>query len=135
MGRKCRYDGQDRELSNLDEYKNSYDLLPVCPEVDGGLGIPRPKAWIENGSGDDVWRGRSRVINEQGANVTAQFKAGAEHALEIAIANKIRKAILKAKSPSCGAGLVYNDGRGKLVEGNGVTAELLMQSGFEIEVV
>jgi uncharacterized protein YbbK (DUF523 family) len=130
IGRKCRYDGTSLLAPDLIDFKHDYELIPVCPEVDGGLGVPRPKAWIKSGTGADVLDSKTIIINEHGLDVTAQFISGAEHTLTQAKKNNVHKAILKAKSPSCGKGQVYN--YDKLVDGNGVTAELLMRNGIEV---
>ena len=129
-GINCRWDGKSRMAENLTELKQKYRLLPFCPEVLGGLLVPRQKAWIEQGSGGDVLDGSARVIAENGEDVTKQFIAGAEKTLQLANDNGVKKVILKAKSPSCGYGKIY-DGD-KLVDGNGVTAELLRRNGIEI---
>jgi len=135
MGQKCRYDGKSKLLANLNEYAARFELIPICPELDGGLPVPRPKAWIERGNGNDVWNGTAKVINEKGNNVTEQFKAGAQIALKLAIENSIKTAILKSKSPSCGAGYIYHSNSNNLVEGNGVTASLLLNNGMDIESI
>jgi uncharacterized protein YbbK (DUF523 family) len=132
IGEKCRYDGRSSIFPDLYRLKEQYDLIPVCPEVDGGLSVPRPKSWINNGDGCAVLEGRTIVINEAGINVTGQFKAGANIALDKAKSLNIKKAILKARSPSCGFGQVYNDSGNTLVDGNGVAAELLIQNGIEV---
>jgi len=130
IGDNCRYDGKNQKLPDLDEYTRDYDLIPVCPELDGGLAVPRPRAWIKSGTGGDVLDGKTIVIDENGRDVTSNFIAGAEHALKTAIANDVKTAILKSKSPSCGKGKVYN--YSELVNGNGVTAELLIRNGIEV---
>jgi len=130
IGRRCRYDGNLLKSPDLDDLIRGYELIPVCPEVDGGLGIPRPKSWIKSGSGADVLDDNTIVINENGQDVTSQFISGAEITLKQAFQHNVRKAILKSKSPSCGIGQVYNGD--KLVEGNGVTAELLIRNGFNV---
>jgi uncharacterized protein YbbK (DUF523 family) len=132
IGEKCRYDGRSSISPDLDRLKEQYDLIPVCPEVDGGLSVPRPKSWIDNGNGFTVWQGKAIVINEIGTDVTGQFKAGAEIALDKARSLNIKKAILKARSPSCGLGKVYNDSGNTLVYGNGVAAELLIRNGIKV---
>ncbi len=110
--------------------------IPVCPEQLGGLATPRPTAEISGGTGADVLEGRAEVRTSSGADVTDNFTRGAREALSIAKAAGAREAILKAKSPSCGCGLIY-DGTfsGRLVEGNGVTAELLIRNGIIVKTV
>lgn len=130
IGQKCRYDGICLPVPDLADFKHDYEFIPVCPEVDGGLGVPRSKAWIKSGTGADVLDGKTTIINEDGLDITAQFISGAKHTLAQALRHNAQKAILKSKSPSCGKGQVYN--YDKLVEGNGVTAELLIRNGIEV---
>ena len=122
LGHKCRYDGKDKnriDLSPLD----GHNLIPVCPEVEGGLPVPRPPA-------ERVF---SYIINKEGNDVTSEFTLGAEIALKRALEYDCGIAILKAKSPSCGKGRIY-DGTftGTLTDGNGVTAELLLANGIDV---
>jgi len=123
MGAGCRYDGKSIHLDRLDELKEKYNLIPICPELLGGLGTPRRPA---EKVGD-------KVINKEGQDVTTYFQRGAEKALKIAKMYDCKYAILKEKSPSCGIGKIY-DGTfsGTLVEGNGITAELLMKNGISV---
>lgn len=133
VGEICRYDGRIKKAPNLDKYIKNYRLIPVCPEVEGGLYVPRPKSWIDSGTGRDVLEGKSRVVNENGRDVTVNFIKGAKITLDLAQTNHVKLAVLKSKSPSCGLGQVYNADR--LVKGNGVTAELLLKHGIEVIAV
>ncbi|HHT26682.1 MAG TPA: DUF523 domain-containing protein [Firmicutes bacterium] len=130
VGCRCRYDGEHAHA----QLPQNVELVPVCPEVAGGLPIPRDPAEIIGGTGNDVLAGRARVCTRAGRDVTAQFKRGAEHALRICREEGIIRAILKRRSPSCGATQVY-DGTfsGRLIAGAGVTAALLLQHGIPIE--
>lgn len=103
----------------------------VCPEVAGGLPIPRPAAEITGGEGAHVLEGSARVVSEHGEDVTEAYLAGARRACEAAHAAGARLAILKARSPSCGCGSVY-DGTftGSLSDGDGVTAAALRREGL-----
>src|ERR1043166_4737793 len=94
----------------------------VCPEVAGGLPIPRPAAEMQGGDGADVLEGRARVVSEDGEDVTDAYLRGARRACEAARTAGAQLAILKARSPSCGCGAVY-DGTfgGVLKDGDGVT--------------
>ena len=105
----------------------------VCPEVAGGLPIPRPAAEIVDGDGSDVLEGRARVMSENGDDVTQNYLIGARNALEAGRAAGARLAILKARSPSCGCGAIH-DGtfEGGLREGDGVTAAMLKREGLEV---
>lgn len=105
----------------------------VCPEVAGGLGIPRPAAEIQGGDGSDVLAGRARVVNEDGEDVTESYMTGARAAAEAARDVRARLAILKARSPSCGCGTIYGGGfDGELRDGDGVTTALLKSEGIEV---
>ncbi|MCP4583305.1 MAG: DUF523 domain-containing protein [candidate division Zixibacteria bacterium] len=133
IGDNCRYDGKNKAMPDLDRYTRNHELIPVCPEVEGGLRVPRPRAWIKSGTGGDVLDGKTIVIDENGLDITSNFMVGAKYALEIALANNVKVAILKSRSPSCGKGNVYN--ASDLVNGNGVTAELLIRNGIEVITV
>lgn len=134
LGRTCRYDGAHnadgalvRELEARGEV-----AVPVCPEEAGGLGTPRPAAWL-TGSAADVVDGDARVVTEAGHDVTAGFLAGARHAFERARECGATRAYLKERSPSCGSCNTHVDG--ELVDGPGVTTELLRRAGVEVESV
>lgn len=106
--------------------------IPVCPEEAGGLATPREPASIEPGfEGEDVLEGRARVRAASGCDVTEEFVCGARAALEAALRAGCRKAYLKARSPSCGAGDLRQLGGG-LAAGDGVTAALLRRHGIEV---
>ena len=106
----------------------------ICPEEDGGLGTPRLPAEIVGGDGHAVLQGRARVVASDGRDVTKEYVRGAHLALEAATRAGARTAILKARSPSCGRGDIY-DGtfERRLTAGDGVTAALLQRAGIEIE--
>lgn len=125
LGEPCRYDGQsrlDRQIIEL--HRAGHNLVPVCPEVLGGLDVPRSPAEIQAGG---------RVVTEDGRDVTAAYRAGAERALAIAREHGCTLAILKARSPSCGSGEVYDGSfTGTLTSGWGVAARLLSEAGVEV---
>lgn len=107
--------------------------VTVCPEVAGGLPIPRPEAEIQGGRGEDVLDGRARVVSVDGDDVTANYLRGAETARSAAARTGARLAVLKARSPSCGCGAIYDGSfEGRLVEGDGVTAATLKRAGLEV---
>lgn len=108
-------------------------LIPVCPEQLGGCPAPRVPSEIADGDGADVLDGKSRVMNKNGEDVTEYFIKGAQEVLKIAKTMGIKKAILKARSPSCGFGSIY-DGTfsGKTKRGNGVTSEILVRNGVSV---
>ena len=105
----------------------------VCPEVAGGLPIPRPAAEIVEGTGADVLAGRARVISETGEDVTQNYLVGARAALDAARASGALFAILKARSPSCGCGEIHDGSfEGGLRAGDGVTAAILKREGIDV---
>ncbi len=106
-----------------------HNVIPVCPEELGGLVTPREPCEIQAGSGKDVLEGRSPVLNKKGEDVTEGFVKGAGETLALARQHSCFLAVLKARSPSCGCGIIY-DGTfsGRLKEGSGVTAQLLLDN-------
>ena len=123
LGLKCRYDGKEKMLPEIEKLIESYNLIPVCPEQLGGLPTPRIPAE----------RVKDRVITQVGVDVTKEYQIGAEEALKIAKLYNCKKAILKEKSPSCGCGKIYDGTFSRnLIVGNGVTAELLLKNGIEV---
>lgn len=123
LGARCRYDGASKERPDILRLAERHQLVPVCPEQMGGLPTPRPPAE----------RRGDAVVTRTGADVTAQYRRGAEEALRLCLALGCRAAVLKERSPSCGQGAVY-DGTftGTLTAGNGVAAELLTAHGIPV---
>ena len=122
-GFNCRYDGGNNLVPEIRQLLEDGLAVTACPEQLGGLPTPRiPSERVGN-----------RVVNREGTDVTAEFKAGAEAALRIARENSCRTAILKSRSPSCGKGCIYNGQfTGELVPGNGVTTDLLLHHVIEV---
>ena len=133
LGIKCRYDGGSKHVDDLAELAAQGKVIPVCPEQLGGLPTPRNRCEISMGAGADVLDGKCRVISINHSDVTERFLTGAKETLKLAQACSIKRAILKARSPSCGSGQIY-DGTfsGHIIEGSGVTAELLSRNGIEV---
>lgn len=137
LGVACRYDGESHPLAEVRGLAALGRVVPICPEVSGGLPTPRPPAEIENAhaglDGAAVLEGRTRVILRDGTDVSAQFVAGAEAALALARRLGAVRAILKSRSPSCGAGEIH-DGifAGDLAPGDGVTTALLRHAGIHV---
>ena len=135
LGFNVRYDNKIQLLENemLLEWQQEGRLVVVCPEVEGGLFTPRPPAEIVGGSGEDVLNGKAGIVNERGADVTAEFIRGADIALELVKRFSIRVAILKEKSPSCGSNVIYDGSfTRKRIPGQGVTAALLRENGVKV---
>lgn len=125
LGEACRYDGRSKPLpaETLRRLREKYTLVPVCPEVLGGLPTPRTPSERQ---GD-------RVVMKTGRDVTAEYARGAAAALAIAREQDVAAALLKERSPSCGKGMIYDGSfTGTLTEGNGVTADLLLENGFAV---
>jgi len=137
LGVNCRYDGRSCPEPRLRDLAASGRVVPICPEMAGGLPTPRLPAEIESAQagldGTSVLKGQARVVGSDGADLTPQFVAGAQAALAAAKRFGVRQAILKSHSPSCGVGQIH-EGRfeGLLVPGDGVTAALLRQAGIEV---
>ena len=135
LGSKVRYNGTDIKPDNeiLEKIIRENEIISFCPEVSAGLPIPRTPAEINSGGGEDVISGSSKVEDKTGADVTEEFKRGAELALELCRKEKIRLAVLAERSPSCGSSLIYNGTfSGRLVKGKGVTTALLEKSGIRV---
>ena len=123
LGSNCKYDGTNNKNEKVLKYIKDKEVIPICPEIMGGLQTPRiPSERVEN-----------KVLSKEGIDVTSNFKKGAEEALYLAKLFNVKKALLKAKSPSCGNGLIY-DGTFTHTkkEGFGVTTELLKKNGIKI---
>jgi len=133
LGEGARYDGGHSRVAALEAWENQGRIISICPEVAGGLPIPRPAAEIESGNSDLVLRGRGLIHRADGQDVTDAFMDGAERALALCLKHHIRIAILKEGSPSCGVNLVNRgDFSGTKIKGMGVTARLLSQHGIAV---
>ena len=123
LGVCCRYDGQAKPHEGVLSLLGRHTLIPVCPEIYGGLATPRPAAE----------RVGKRVLTAQGGDVTAQYRRGAEETLRLGRLYGCEAALLKERSPSCGSGVIHN-GRfdGGLPPGDGVTAALLRANGIAV---
>ncbi|MEG0248678.1 MAG: DUF523 domain-containing protein [Pseudomonas sp.] len=134
LGQPVRYDGRASGHPDLlQRWQSEGRIVPLCPEVAGGLPTPRPPAEIPGGQGSTVVDGLVPVVTVDGEDVSAQFLAGAQIALELVRRHGIRIAILKSGSPSCGNLLTY-DGTfsGTKVAGEGVTTALLRREGVQV---
>lgn len=123
MGINCRYNGKSEIISELEELKSKYNLVPVCPEIYGGLKTPRNPAEIVS----------DKVLTNKGEDVTENYAKGAKEILKFAKFYNCEYAILKERSPSCGFGNIYDGTFSKsLIDGNGITADLLAKNGVRI---
>ena len=126
LGVACRYDGCRKPLPSdvIARLRKKYHLIPICPEVMGGLPTPRIPAEVQSDR---------RVLRADGADVTENYKKGAEEALRLAKLFDCRFAILKEKSPSCGAGRIYDGSFTRtLTDGDGIAAALLRENGIRV---
>ena len=125
LGYNCKYDGGNNALPAeiVEKLRKKYELIPACPEAEGGLPTPRKPSERKGG----------RVVNTEGTDVSAEYRRGAEVALKRAEKNNCRKAVLKERSPSCGSGRIYDGSFShSLIEGDGVAAELLKKNGIAV---
>jgi uncharacterized protein YbbK (DUF523 family) len=136
LGHPVRYNGSAKTAAHetLARWQREGRLVPVCPELAGGLSVPRPPAEIaDGGSGQRVLSGAARIVDVHGTDVTAPFVDGARTALALARAHDCRYAILADGSPSCGSSFIYDGSfAGRRHAGAGVTAALLRQHGIEV---
>ena len=122
-GVNCRMDGGNKLIPQIKALVDAGEAIPVCPEVLGGLPTPRKSSEIRDG----------RVYNSAGEDVTAAFVHGAERAMEICREHGCTAAIMKAKSPSCGCGMIHNGlFDGSLVPGNGVFTQMLLDASIPV---
>ncbi len=139
IGENCKYNGGNNYSEKVIKFIETADMIPgtktegipggknevipVCPELAGGLSAPRPSCEMVNG----------RIMNTEGECRDKEFRDGAAKCLEIAMREKPDIVILQSRSPSCGVNQIY-DGTfsGKLIKGSGVFAEMLMENGFNV---
>lgn len=120
----CRYDGAEKPCAEVIRLVAEGKAIPVCPEQLGGLPTPRLPSEI---NGD-------RVVRKDGVDVTAEFQQGAREALNLAQLVGAKTAILKAKSPSCGSGKIYDGSfSGVLIDGDGILAQTCKDNGIEVK--
>ncbi len=133
LGLKTRYDGTDELDERLKQLAQRYTLIPVCPELLGGLGVPREPATIEQGDGSFFWKQKGRIILRDGIDVSGSFRAGAERTAALAKFLEVSQVILKEGSPSCG--ICETNASFQKIEGMGITAFLLRELGCRIDSV
>lgn len=123
IGENCKYDGGNNLNKKVARLSEDNELIPVCPEVLGGLTTPRIPCEIVDG----------KVIDRNGTSRDSEFRSGAQKALEIAVNEGADCAILQSRSPSCGIGTIYDGSfTGKLIPGDGVFADLLKKHGIRV---
>lgn len=133
LGENCRYDGGNVLQEELLSLLEGREIKRICPEVAGGLSIPRSPAEVCGGDGNDVLRCKAEVISKEGAVLTDIFVSGAEKILRDLDLQDIEFAILKSLSPSCGTRQIYSgEFDGQLREGPGVTAAYIKSKGIRV---
>lgn len=135
LGERVRYNGAEATAASpiLTRWLAEGRVVPFCPEVAGGLGVPREPAEIQGTGGAAVLEGRARVLTASGADVTRQFTSGAQKALASARTSEVRLAVLKEGSPSCGSGFIYDGSFTRTRRpAQGVTAALLEREGIPV---
>lgn len=125
LGEKVRYDGSDnRQAGLLEQWQAEGRIIALCPEVAGGLPVPRPPAEIQ---------ADGRIINIERKDVSDAFERGARKALELCEQHRIQIAILKEGSPSCGSSLINNGNFDRIkIPGQGITTRLLEANGIRV---
>lgn len=132
-GAQCRYNGEieqdDKLLKKIKD--EEWFVRPICPEMLGGLSIPRDPSIIVGGDGYDVWEGNAKVIDARGRDLTKTYKRGARESLKMARSVGATHAYLRDRSPSCGVNVICDE-HGNERPGKGVAAALLDIEGIEV---
>jgi len=135
-GENCRWNGGNRLNKKIKKLVEKGEAVTACPEILGGLTIPREPTGIHRGLGDDVWDGKAWVrTTKKGEDQSEHYKKGALKFLDIAKSRNIDTAVLANKSPSCGCGKTWqldDKFENHLVDGNGILASLLIRNGIKV---
>ena len=127
VGINSKYNGGNNYNKKIFELVKSGKAIPLCPEQLGGLSTPRVPCEIK------FVNGKRYVIDKNGRDVTLEYERGAREVMKFVKDLGIKKAILQSRSPSCGKGHIYNGNfEKKLVDSNGVLAQLLIDNGIEV---
>lgn len=132
-GVNCTFHGKNNLNNEIKGLVDNGLAIALCPEVLGGLGVPRENIELVGGDGNDILDGKARAVNSKGQDVTENFVLGSGKILKILKAYDIREAVLKSNSPACGTGRIY-DGTfsNTLKNGDGVLAALLKRDGIKV---
>ena len=123
LGENCKYNGGNNFSEKVIEFVKGHEVVPLCPEVLGGLPVPREPAE----------RVRGVVMQKNGNSVDAEFRKGAQIALKKILDQEIELVILQSRSPSCGVNMIYDGSfSGKLISGQGVFAKLLKENNIKV---
>lgn len=123
LGENCKYNGGNNYSEKVSEYVKGHEVIPVCPEVFGGLPTPRESSEIVDGI----------VRHKDGSSVDKEFRKGAEAAFKIIKEKEVELVILQSRSPSCGVNTIYDGSfSGKIIKGHGIFAEILLRNGIKV---
>lgn len=123
LGINYKYNGGNNYSEKLEKLLEKHEVIPICPEVLGGLPIPRDPSEIVNGE----------VLTDKGKSVDKEFRNGAKKALKIVKESGAELVVLQPRSPSCGLGEIYDGSfTGRLVDGDGVFVKLLKDEGIKV---
>ncbi|MCR5626639.1 MAG: DUF523 domain-containing protein [Lachnospiraceae bacterium] len=121
LGENCKYNGGNNYSEKVSRFIEGHEVVAVCPEVLGGLPIPREPSEIVNG----------KVCHKDGSSVDDEFRKGAQLAMKIVTDHRAELVILQSRSPSCGVNSIYDGSfSGKIIPGQGIFAELLKKAGI-----
>lgn len=123
LGHNCKYNGGNNRSQKVLDYIEGHEVIPVCPEVAGGLSVPRTPVELRNG----------RAINQNGEDVTDFFRRGVEKTMEKLTEENIDLAVLQPRSPSCGCKQIYDGTFSRvLIDGKGMFAQALAAAGIPL---
>ena len=123
LGENTKYNGKNNYIPLIEKINERYNIITICPEVMGGLSIPRDPSEIIN----------DKIINKKMKDVTEEYNRGAQLALNLALRYNCKKALLKEKSPSCGVKYIYDGTFTKnLINGMGITTRLLSSNNIVV---
>jgi uncharacterized protein YbbK (DUF523 family) len=133
LGENCTYKGGNNRNPAVEEYVSRYEYILFCPEVVGGMPIPRPPCELPRGRADTVLAGTEKIFDRNGQDVSQQVLIGAEQACALCRQHHIRVAVLREGSPSCGVHRVHDGSfSGRVIPGSGITATRLRQEGVTV---
>jgi uncharacterized protein YbbK (DUF523 family) len=123
LGKNCKYNGGNNYSNRVARFIKGHEVVTLCPEVEGGLSVPRTPAEIVDGI----------VKTKSGKSVDDEFRTGARKVMEEVLNQKVDLAILQSRSPSCGVNEIYDGSfSGKKIPGQGIFAKMLMEQGIKV---
>ena len=133
LGVHCRSDGKTKQDRRVTKLLDEAICFLLCPEILAGFSIPRDRIEIKGGDGEDVLDSKAKVFTERGLDVTENILKAAKVILDFCKQAKVKKAIFKERSPSCGKNFIYDGSfSGKIIKGKGVVTALFQREGIEV---